>query len=176
MFIHVLDFFGVVFPNFLPKSHGKGIFCLSAFLLIFSKKIQKSNGEGITKGPLKSVAATWVIPDTKCNPTCFFYTFNRELLHSASLSSSAEWRQAEATDTAACSDSGAQNIFRVQIIAPLSRNKSICTHSLNQHWMLRVILYHEIVWIEVSFMHVCRFVSSMSVLNDKVKQLFEDFI
>lgn len=47
------------------------------------------------------------------------FTFNGEPLHSAPLSSSAVSWKGEAVDASTCSDTGAQNIVRVQIITPL---------------------------------------------------------
>ncbi len=80
--------------------------------------------------------------------TSDLFTFDGELLHSASLPSAAVRWQAEAADAAACSDTGAKDVVGVQIITALRRSRhklvSVQFHGYNQLLADRELRYLQV--------------------------------
>lgn len=80
-------------------------------------------------------------------------SLDRQTLDTASLSTAAMRGEAETADAPAGSYSGAQNVVGVKVVSAL-----------------------EVVWVQISLVLVCGFISTMAVLNDGVQELFEHIV
>lgn len=109
-------------------------------------------------------------------------TLDGHALDAASLPTAAVRREAETTDAPAGSHSGAQNVVGVKVVSTLlkTRLKLAADHfeTLNpiRCTRRRDAEYLEVVWVQVSLVFVCGFISTMTVLNDGIQKIFEHLI
>lgn len=91
-------------------------------------------------------------------------------------------REAETTDAPAGSHSGAQNVVGVKVVSTLLKTRlklaadDFGTLNPIRCTRRRDAVYLEVVWVQVSLVFVCGFISTMTVLNDGIQEIFEHLI